>query len=46
MLIMGVSPTPPLTSTTGRAKTWRMKNSPAGGVAFSVVPGAALSCNG
>ena len=45
MLISGVSPTPPLASTTGRACAWRRKNSPAGGATLSAVPGPTVSCS-
>jgi hypothetical protein len=43
MLTIGVSPTPPLSSTTGPWLSSSRKNSPAGGATLSRVPGAAWS---
>ena len=45
MLIMGVSPTPPLTRTTGASVPRSRKKSPAGGAALTDVPGPAWSCS-
>ena len=45
MLIIGVSPTPPLRSTTGRGDSSLRKNSPAGGATFSMCPTSAWSCS-
>ena len=44
MLVMGVSPTPPLTRTTGQFVVVSKKKSPAGGAAQQV-PGKAWSCS-
>jgi hypothetical protein len=43
MLTIGVSPTPPLSNTTGRWLSSSRKNSPAGGATRSAVPGPAWS---
>jgi hypothetical protein len=45
MLTIGVTPTPALSSTTGRSCASPRKNPPAGGATLSLAPGPTLSCS-